>query len=65
VPENEKERFEMITYTHGKSSVDPSELYGLSTDTKPKDVVNASLFYEMDTKKIYLFDATSKVWLEQ
>ena len=55
----------MITYTHGKSSVEPSELYGLSTDAKPTDVVNASLFYEMDTKMIYLFDATNSVWLEQ
>ena len=55
----------MITYTHGKSSVDPSELYGLSTDTKPTDVVNASLFYEMDSKKIYLFDAANSLWIEQ
>jgi hypothetical protein len=41
------------------------ELYGLSTDTKPTDVGNASLFYEMDTKKLFMFDAQNGVWLEQ
>jgi hypothetical protein len=43
----------------------PSELYGLSTDTKPTDVNNASVFYEMDTKKMFLFDEQNNVWLEQ
>ena len=42
-----------------------SELYGLSTDVKPTDVCNASLFYEMDTGRIYLFDELNKKWLEQ
>lgn len=42
------------------------DLYGLSTDEKPVEgVTNASTFYEMDTKKIYLFDAENKVWIEQ
>ncbi len=39
--------------------------YGLSADAKPLDVTNASVFYEMDTKKVYMFDAENKVWLEQ
>jgi hypothetical protein len=43
----------------------PSEYYGLSTDTKPMDARNASLFYEMDTGKLYLFDEQNKRWLEQ
>lgn len=43
----------------------PYEIYGLSTDTKPTDVFNGSAFYEMDTGKIYLFDAETKTWLEQ
>lgn len=43
----------------------PSDFIGLSTDTKPVDVVNASTFYEMDTKKIFLFDEQNKLWLEQ
>lgn len=40
------------------------ELYGLSTDTKPTDVENASSFVEMDTGIIYLFDAENGVWRE-
>ena len=42
-----------------------SDLYGLSTDTKPLNVCNASTFYEMDTKKLYMFDEQNKRWLEQ
>ena len=42
-----------------------SELYGLSTDAKPTNVCNASLFYEMDTGAIYLFDEQNKTWLAQ
>lgn len=41
------------------------DMYGLSTDTKPMDVGNASTFYEMDTKTLYMFDAQNKVWLAQ
>jgi hypothetical protein len=42
------------------------ELYGLSTDTKPVEGVdNACIFYEMDTKKVFLFDEQNKTWLEQ
>lgn len=40
-------------------------LYGLSTDEKPLIYGNASVFYEMDTKKIFMFDAENKVWIEQ
>jgi hypothetical protein len=43
-----------------------AELYGKSTDTKPVNSVNNSdIFYEMDTKKVFLFDAQNKQWLEQ
>lgn len=41
------------------------DMYGLSTDTKPMDVGNASTFYEMDTKTLWMFDAQNKVWLAQ
>jgi hypothetical protein len=41
------------------------EMYGLSTDEKPTDVANTSTFYEMDTKKLFMFDETNKVWIEQ
>lgn len=43
----------------------PADFIGLSTDEKPTNVSNASTFYEMDTKKLFLFDAQNKVWLEQ
>lgn len=53
------------TTTNHAWTTDPHELYGLAKDTKPTDVPNASMFYEMDTKKMYLFCAESKSWLEQ
>lgn len=40
-------------------------VYGVSTDTKPVAVPNATAFYEMDTKKVSLFDAEGARWLEQ
>ena len=43
----------------------PADLFGLSTDHKPTDVPNASVFYEMDTKKVYMYDAEHSVWYEQ
>ncbi len=44
----------------------PYEFYGKSTDTKPTEkVINGSTFYEMDTKKLYMFDEEGLTWLEQ
>ena len=43
----------------------PCEMIGLSTDTKPVNVCNASVFLEMDTQKIFLFDEEHKQWHEQ
>lgn len=42
------------------------EFRGLSTDTKPTDdrIGNGSLFFEMDTLKIYYFDGATKTWEE-
>ena len=37
---------------------------GISTDTKPTDVPNGSRFLELDTDKVYMFDADSSSWLE-
>jgi len=43
----------------------PPVYYGLSTDTKPtEDVENATWFVEIDTSKIYSFDAESLTWNE-
>lgn len=38
------------------------EIRGLSTDTKPLDCGNGSIFFEMDTKKVYMFDAENSTW---
>lgn len=40
------------------------ELYGLSTDTKPTDEQNGTLFLEMDTGKVSVFDAEHIYWHE-
>ena len=37
----------------------------LSTDTKPTtDIANGSILIEMDTGKIFMFDATNSTWRE-
>lgn len=44
----------------------PVEGYCKSTDVKPTEgIANATCLYEMDTKKIYMFDADTKTWIEQ
>lgn len=43
----------------------PMLLFGLSTDTKPTDVLNGSMFVEMDTSKYYFFSKQTDEWLEQ
>lgn len=46
------------------------ELYGLSTDQKPIKkmgrigIGNASTFYEMDTKKMFIYDEENHKWWE-
>lgn len=40
------------------------EAAGLSTDTKPGGVATGSIFAEVDTGKIYLFDEESD-WTEE
>lgn len=41
------------------------EIHGKSTDEKPKTYANASIFYEMDTQKCFMFDEETKNWIEQ
>lgn len=42
-----------------------STYYGLSTDTKPTEGVgNGSALIEMDTGKLYFYDAANGEWLE-
>lgn len=41
------------------------EFRGLSTDVKPLERVgNGSIFIEMDTSKVFMFDEQNKVWRE-
>ena len=45
------------------------ELRGISTDNKPevidgRDIANGTVFIEIDTGKLYMFDAENKQWKE-
>ena len=41
------------------------EYHGLSTDEKPiKGVGNGSVYFEMDTSKVFMFNADDQVWIE-
>lgn len=41
------------------------EMRGLSTDEKPtENIVNGTVFIEIDTGKVFMFDGTSKTWKE-
>lgn len=50
----------MITQWFYDSSV--QRFHGLSTDTKPTDCTNGSVFIELDTAKAYLFNKAAVVW---
>lgn len=39
------------------------QFVGLSTDEKPTNVFNGSVFLEMDTGAVYLFDAEKSEWI--
>ena len=48
-------------YIDNKAFCRHAEYYGKSTDIKPVEGVNNSdVFYEMDTKKVFLFDEESQ-----
>ena len=55
----------MVTYRYSADNPQMTTLFGLSTDEKPVDCKNADIFYEMDTKYIYLFDEENKQWRKQ
>lgn len=40
------------------------EYRGLSTDTKPQNDTNGSVFFEMDTGKVYMYDEANHQWRE-
>lgn len=39
-------------------------LWGVSADSKPTNVANGTALIEMDTSKVYFFDAENAEWLE-
>lgn len=58
----------MITPENGAQYINnryrrPKIFFGLSTDTKPTtNIVNGSVFVEMDTSTVYFFDQENAVW---
>lgn len=57
------------TFIKPDSSYILIELRGLSTDTKPqefagKKIDNGSVFIEIDTGKVFMFDLENKQWKE-
>lgn len=54
----------MITYTTAVGS-DVWDIRGLSTDEKPANAPNGSTYYEINTGKVFMFDGSQKVWIEQ
>lgn len=64
----------MITITDINRFNNTIEMYGLSTDGKPIETVeyqnikyaleNGSTFYEMDSKKTFIYDEQNHIWLD-
>ena len=54
----------MLTQSKSDEYRDRSEIYCLSTDQKPDYCGNGSVLIEMDTMKVYFFDAENRVWIE-
>lgn len=48
------------------SSYKTYEFRGLSTDNKDAitELTNGSVFFEMDTGKVFMYDAASQIWKE-
>ncbi len=53
----------MISVINGTADY-AADVRGLSTDTKPTTCPNGSTFVEMDTGKVYIFDAENAQWRE-
>lgn len=41
------------------------EAAGLSTDTKPDNVITGSIFVEVDTGKVFMYDEVGESWVEE
>ena len=51
----------------GQEIGNATEFYGLSSDIKPisTDIANGSVFVEIDTSTVYMFNAQAQTWIEQ
>ena len=47
------------------NKTDIYEYYGLSTDTKPSNIPNGSLFKEIDTGDEYRYSISDDTWYKQ
>lgn len=59
----------MMTIQNGIQVVDgvvkaPQTWIGLSTDDKPENPANGECILEIDTGKIYFYDAAGERWIE-
>lgn len=50
----------------GANNTKGTEFRGLSTDTKPTrdDIPNGSVFFEIDTAKVYMYSLSTQTWHE-
>ncbi len=53
------------SYDNGTFYLKADALCGVSADTKPTNVGNGSIFREIDTGKVYMYDAGGQTWYEQ
>ena len=54
---------DVVKYGKGNEKVSYREYAGLSTDTKPTEgVATGSVFLEVDTTDVYLYDEASEEW---
>lgn len=54
-----------VAYDSSGNIRENEQYFGLSTDAKPESAQNASVFYEMNTQKVFMFDEQNKEWIEQ
>src|SRR5699024_8327432 len=62
VIENQTEQINLLTSLLEKQENKPSELYLLSTEEKPLDVIKGSTVFEIDTQNIFMFDGEG--WMD-
>lgn len=58
--------YQVYTYNQNTDGTPANYVEGtcLSSDTKPTNVANGSKMLEMDTSKLYLYDAAGSTWRE-